>query len=284
MLKYGIIRLTMGDQRPKASGERDEKAELTHDPEIIPRACPKNRIRRQSRWVAAHRLRTSRERADAEAVIDGDFVARCDAGAFMVESNGQGRFRLSIRTLMIAVALCAVLLALAVWTVRQVEMRVRLERLMADQARAQAERATYLAQMESAQAALAAAKLGTTDQKKAGSLWAGLSVNHPIFRAGQTKDLRIEFTLVNDGNKVIEPKIPESHIVINSKELSDSGLILSSVQKGDRFGALPPGESLQFDCLLGDRFKEPAIYRVSWTGAGFQSSEIVLRILPEGAR
>ena len=138
MLKYGIIRLTMGDQRPKASGERDEKAELTHDPEIIPRACPKNRIRRQSRWVAAHRLRTSRERADAEAVIDGDFVARCDAGAFMVESNGQGRFRLSIRTLMIAVALCAVLLALAVWTVRQVEIRVRLERLMAEQARAQA--------------------------------------------------------------------------------------------------------------------------------------------------
>ena len=37
----------------------------------------------------------------------------------MVESTGQRRFRLSIRTLMVAVALCALLLALAVWTVRQ---------------------------------------------------------------------------------------------------------------------------------------------------------------------
>jgi hypothetical protein len=138
--------------------------------------------------------------------------------------------------------------------------------------------------MESAQATLAAAKLGTVEQKKAGSLWAGLSVNHPIFRVGQTKDLRIEFTLVNDGDKVIDPKIPESQIVINGKELSGSGMILSSVQKGARFSALPPGESLQFDCLLGDRFKEPGVYRVSWKGAGFQSSEIVLRILPGHAR
>ena len=111
-----------------------------------------------------------------------------------------------------------------------------------------------------------------------------MSVNHPIFKAGQTKDLRIEFTLVNDGDKVIDPKIPESRIVINGKELSDSGLILSSVQKGARFKALSPGESLQFDCLLGDQFKEPGIYRISWKGAGFHSPEIVLRILPEEAR
>ena len=61
-----------------------------------------------------------------------------------------------------------------------------------------------------ARSAQAAAKLGTADQKKAGSLWAGLSVNHPIFKAGQAKDLRIEFTLVNDGDQVIDPKIAES--------------------------------------------------------------------------
>src|SRR5438874_1727372 len=102
----------------------------------------------------------------------------------MAEDAGQRRFRISIRALMVAVALCALLLALAVWTVRQVEMRVRLERLMADQARAQALLARDLAQKEAAQAALAAAKLGTADQKKAGSLWAGLSVNHPVFKAG----------------------------------------------------------------------------------------------------
>ena len=204
----------------------------------------------------------------------------------MVEAAGQRRFRFSTRTLMVAVALCALLLALAVWTFRQAEA-LRLARLQAEQARAVAEEARVVAEVRAAllaRSAQAAAKLGTADQTKVGSLWAGLSVNHPVFRAGQTKDLRIEFTLVNDGDKVIYPKIRGSRIVINGKELSDSGSILSGVQKDARFDALPPGESLQFDCILGDQFKEPGVYRVSWRGAGFQSSEIVLRILPDDAR
>jgi hypothetical protein len=190
----------------------------------------------------------------------------------MVESNGQRRFRLSIRTLMVAVALCALLLAPLVCTFRQIEAwRSELPRAL-DEERA------------SAQAAFVAAKLGTADQKKAGSLWAGLSVNHTVFKVGQRKDLRIEFTLVNDGDKVIDPKITDSRIIINGKELSNSELVLSSVQKSARSGALAPGESCQFVCLLGDQFKEPGIYRVSWKGAGFQPREIVLRILPEGIR
>jgi hypothetical protein len=184
---------------------------------------------------------------------------------------------------MVAVALCALLLVPLVWTFRQADA-LRLERLLAEQARNQALLARDLAQREAAQAALAGSKLVTADMKKAGNLWAGLTVNHPIFRANQTKDLRIEFTLVNDGDQVIDPKIPESRIVINSTELSDSAMILSSVEEGARFKALPPGGSLQFDCLLGDQFKQPGVYRVSWKGAGFQSSEIVLRILPEEAR
>jgi hypothetical protein len=185
---------------------------------------------------------------------------------------------------MVAVALCAVLLALAGWIVRHYEARVRLERMLADAARAQAEQARYLAQVRSAQAAFATAKLGTAEQKKAGTLWAGLSVNHPVFKVGQTKDLRIEFTLVNDGDKVIDPKIADCRIVINGKEVTQSGLILNRIQKGARSQALSPGESLQFDCLLGDQFKEPGIYRVSWKGAVFQSSDIVIRVLPKEAR
>ncbi len=180
---------------------------------------------------------------------------------------------------MVAVAFCAFLLALAVWNLRQLEA-LRRERIHAEHARALAEeRAVALAR-----SAQASAKLTTPDQKNVGSLWAGLTVNHPIFRAAQTKDLRIEFTLANDGDQVIDPKIQESRIVINGKELSDSGTILSRVQKGARFSALPPGESLQFDCLLGDQFKEPGIYRASWKGTGFHSPEIVLRILPIEAR
>jgi hypothetical protein len=199
------------------------------------------------------------------------------------EPAGERRFRLSIRALMVAVALCALLLAIAAWTVRQAQMRAMLERALAAEREAQALLARDLAQREAAQTALAAAKLGTADQKKAGSLWAGLSVNHPIFKAGQTKDPRIEFTLVNDSNKPIDPKITESRIVINGKELDDSALILSSVPKEARSRSLSPGESLQFDCLLGHQFKEPGVYRVSWKGSGFHSPDIVLRILPKEA-
>jgi hypothetical protein len=138
--------------------------------------------------------------------------------------------------------------------------------------------------MESAQAALAAAKLGTAERKKAGSLWAGLSVNYPIFKAGQTGDLRLEFALVNDGDRVLDPRIADSRIVIDGKELADSGSIFSSVREGVRPGAMSVGDRLRFGLPLGDRFKEPGTYRISWKGAGFHSPEIVLRILPEGAR
>jgi hypothetical protein len=83
---------------------------------------------------------------------------------------------------------------------------------------------------------------------------------------------------------VIDPKIADSRIFINGNELTGTGLILSSVQKGARSETLSPEGSVQFDCLLGDQFKEPGTYRVSWKGAGFRSSEIVLRVLPKEAR
>ena len=184
---------------------------------------------------------------------------------------------------MIAVALCAVLLAFAVWTVRYFEERVMREKMLAAQARDQALQARYLAQMRSAPTAVVAATPGTTDQFKAGSLWAGLSVNHAIFKAGQTKDLIIEFTLVNDGDQVIDPKIADSRIVINGKECTDSGMIFSGVEKGPRFKAVSPGDSLQFSLSLIEQFREPGTYRLSWTSAEFRSPEIVLRILAEGA-
>ena len=126
-----------------------------------------------------------------------------------------------------------------------------MERMLAEQARAQALLARSLAKVRSAPTAVVAANQGTTDQPKAGGLWAGLSVNHAIFKAGQTKDLRIEFTLLNDANKVIDPKIPVSQIVINGKERTDSGIIFSGVEKGSRFKALSPGDSLQFSLPLG---------------------------------
>ena len=76
----------------------------------------------------------------------------------------------------------------------------------------------------------------------------------------------------------------ESRIIVNGRELADSGLILDSVAKESRSAALAPGEALPFSLVLGAHFKEPGRYRVSWKGSEFQSSEVVLRILPERAQ
>jgi hypothetical protein len=202
----------------------------------------------------------------------------------MTGVTDQRRFRFSIRMLMIAVAVCAVLVAIAIWVIHWFELRVTMARMAVENARAQAERALYVAQLQSAQAAFSATKASNTPQPKVGSLWAALSVNHIIFKAGQTEDLRIEFSLVNDGDKVIDPKIADSHIIINGKELTNSESVFGGVPKDARFKALAPAESLQFNFPLRDDFKEPGTYRVTWKGTGFQSSEIVLRLLPEKAR
>jgi hypothetical protein len=201
----------------------------------------------------------------------------------MVEAGRQRRYRLSIRALMIAIALCALFLVPLAWMYRQLELQRRMEMVAVEHARALAdERAAALARFT--QAGFRTPKPGNTVQSKTDNLWAALTVNHSTFKHGQTKDLRIEFSLVNDGDKVIDPKISESHIVINGKELVDSGSILKRSLKETTIRALSPGDTSQFGVVLGDHFNEPGLYQVSWKGVGFQSSEVALRILPEKAR
>ena len=132
-------------------------------------------------------------------------------------------------------------------------------------AREEAEKARYLAQVRSAKAALGTASLGNTLEPKAGSLWAALSINHAIFKAGQTEDLRIEFTLVNDDDKVIDTKIQESRIKINSEELADSALVLGASRKMTLQGVVARRQSsIQF--APRRPLQTPGTYRVSWKG------------------
>ncbi|HKB38286.1 MAG TPA: sigma-70 family RNA polymerase sigma factor [Gemmataceae bacterium] len=115
-------------------------------------------------------------------------------------------------------------------------------------------------------------------------LWAALSVNRPVFREGDTGTLQINFALVNEGDRVIDPKLPSSRIVVNGKPLPDSGRIFGNGPRDARFEALPPGDSLQFSYALGKHFEKPAVYRVHWEGEGFRSAEIVFRVLPKRAK
>jgi hypothetical protein len=154
-------------------------------------------------------------------------------------------------------------------------MAMRAERI----ARAEAERALYEARL--AELALSAANQGNTFQPKARNLWAALSINHAVVKAGKAKELRFGFSLVNDSERVIDPRIADSQIVINCKGLTEPGSVFG---KDAPFKALAPGESVQFDLPPGEHFKEPGTYRVFWKGTAFQSSEIVLRILSEKPR
>jgi hypothetical protein len=218
------------------------------------------------------------------------------AEVFMVDATAPRRFRISIRAVMIAVALFALALTPIIWMYRRTEELIRMERIAADHARLQAERAQYLANLSAANAALVGTGSGTTAITRSGStaakndplqtknLWAGLSVNRAVFQTGEAKDLRIELTLVNDSDAAVDPKIAESQIVIKGKELGDPAKLLSSLPKDARFQALPPGDSLQFGLGLGDQIQQPGTYRIIWKGAGFESPEIVVRILADKKR
>ena len=199
------------------------------------------------------------------------------------------RSGVSIRALMISVALCALILTPFVLLYRRAQAeRERAVMAVAEAARTQAEiAATQRAATLAAQSPFNNSNATSTHPTITGSqassptsLWAALTVNHPLFEQGHTKDLTIEFNLVNDGNKVIEPRIQDSVIVVNGDELADSSSMLGRGSKNSRFQSLPPGGHLQFSCALGDRFDKPGIYGVSWKGTGFQSPEIKIRILP----
>jgi hypothetical protein len=197
------------------------------------------------------------------------------------------RFRVSVRWLMVAVAVSALMLAPLAWLIQQQNERIRLVQLLADRNMALAERAEYAA-LQAAEATQRARAADQADHPAgrppaAGAvsgLWAAIGVNHTAFRPGETKDLFIEFTLINDGATNIDPKIVDSRVVINGKDLEDSARLLGSEPRDP----LPPGERLRFGFALGEHFQRPGVYRVSWRGEQFRSPEVAIRVLPEPAR
>jgi hypothetical protein len=211
-----------------------------------------------------------------------------------MEAVGRRRFRVSVRSLMIAVAVIALALVPFLWVARQTALvRAQALRALAAErmARAEAERSRYVAQVHAAQAQLGVEAAAPLARPEAGStagdrggLWAALAVNHAAFRRGEAQGLYVEFTLVNDGEAAVDPKVGESRIVVDGAELADSGLILGNGPRDARFAALPPGGHLRFGYALGDHFRQPGVHRVSWRGAGFRSPEVVIRVLPDEAK
>jgi hypothetical protein len=152
-------------------------------------------------------------------------------------------------------------------------------RALGAQARAEAMRALYAGNIQAANGALATNGTGPSP-----GLWAALRVNHAVLSPTEAKDLDVEFSLVNDGDAVVDPKLAESRILINGKVLEESGLILGNGPRDARARALGPGDHLRLAYALGDFFKKPGTYRVSWRGTNFQSSDVVFRVLGDEKR
>jgi hypothetical protein len=103
-------------------------------------------------------------------------------------------------------------------------------------------------------------------QEKQAKLWAAISVQQPIFKEGGEADrLQMYFGVYNDGNSAIGPNVESSRLLINGVEQQDWPYIIGGGIRNELFSSLPPGETLQFTYLLGERyFKKPGIYTVRW--------------------
>jgi hypothetical protein len=111
-------------------------------------------------------------------------------------------------------------------------------------------------------------------------LWASISVSHPVFVKGVASEpFMIHFALVNDGDKPVNPDLGSSQLLVNGKKLKDWQFIVSQGPRDARWQALPAGDYLAFGYALGKHFEEPGTYKVSWKSQGFESPEIVFRVM-----
>jgi hypothetical protein len=128
-----------------------------------------------------------------------------------------------------------------------------------------------------------------------GQLWSTITVNRPVFHEGRLQGearkpgiagevlehLMVHFAVVNDGDKTINPALESTQFLVNGKPLEGWPWIINNGPRDERFFALPPGDNIVFSLAMGKQFEKPGVYRISWKGKGFQSPEIVFRVLPK---
>jgi hypothetical protein len=121
--------------------------------------------------------------------------------------------------------------------------------------------------------------------KPATKLWAGVSVKHLVYRPGaQQGPFIINFAVVNDSDKAIDPELESSQLLVNGKELEGWSFTMKNGPRDDRWNALPPGDYDFFSVNMTRHFKAPGLYRVAWKGKQFQATAIEFRILPEAKK
>ncbi len=123
--------------------------------------------------------------------------------------------------------------------------------------------------------------LHTSQGNDKSELWSAITVSQPVFQQGRTENLLIWFAVVNDSNATVDPKIGDSHLFINGKELKDWGFIVANGPGLMYYDSLPPNKTVEFTKGMGDYFKTPGIYKLRWEGRNFRAPEITFRVTPK---
>lgn len=111
-------------------------------------------------------------------------------------------------------------------------------------------------------------------------LWAGVSIPQPIWELKELKNLRIDFVLVNDGDKTVALDLHAARLVVNGQELQ---AVNFGAGPGER-RKLDPGRYIYFGKVMDRYFSEPGTYRLQWKGKQFTSPEITFRVLPDSVK
>ncbi len=110
-------------------------------------------------------------------------------------------------------------------------------------------------------------------------LQASLGVMYSFDDEG-TRHLRFTFCLTNTSSAASNPKIGESEIIVNRKQLKDSQLIFSGAAGEPSRASLAPGEHIAFSRDLTPHLERPGNYAIYWLGENFRSPEIRLNVSP----
>ena len=110
-------------------------------------------------------------------------------------------------------------------------------------------------------------------------LWAGISLQQPVFSTAELTRLQLMFAVVNDGTTTANPNIESSHLLINGVEPPNWEIIIHNGLRGPEFWSLAPGHTLKFGYALGSLFMKPGIYTVRWEGPNFKSADLVFRVV-----
>jgi hypothetical protein len=111
------------------------------------------------------------------------------------------------------------------------------------------------------------------------ALWAALTVPEPVLSLDRADKLQASFALMNDTNGSLDPKVGSWILVVDGIPCLDSGKLLGDGPRDQRWKSLPAGDCLRFGYRLGDLFKTPGTYTISWEGDGFESAPVEFRVV-----